>query len=323
MRNRVDFKKALPLRTGKDRALGVAHGKRSYDLPLKNNAGNRFLVLLVALMTFLAVLMAASFFVLLALGERWTSGLENQMTIEIPSEDHAGNILTNNVLKNKVEKITTVLDHYPSIESFNVLPDQEIIDLVSPWLGDDIVLEDFPLPALISVKMKPGNEDEIDILRGKIKIAVPHARIDTHETWLNDILRLTKSLRFATLVLCFFVALTATMAIAGAIRSRMAEYHEEIDLLHLMGASDQYISGQFQRHTLILAIKGSAIGLALAFLAMLVIKLIAGDTVTGLIPDFRMVWQDYATICTIPLLVGGLAIITTQKTVLHVLRQLP
>lgn len=307
----------------KDKALGVADGKRSYDLPLKNNAGNRFLVLLIGLMTFLAILMTTSFFIFSALAERWTTGLENRLTIEIPTETVSGNILSATEVKEEVDKITTVLEHYPSIESFEPLPEQEIIDLVSPWLGDDIVLEDFPLPALISVTMKPGNEDEIDILRGKIKIAVPQARVDAHETWLNDILRLTKSLRFATLLFCFFVGLTAIMAIAGAIRSRMAEYHEEIDLLHLMGASDRYISGQLQRHTLILAIKGSALGLGAAFLAMMIIKIIAGETVTGLLPDFRMGWQDYATLCTIPLLAGAIAVITTQKTVLHVLRQLP
>lgn len=311
------------LRKKKEKVLGVSDGKRAYDLPLKHNSGNSFLILLIGLMTFLAVLMTASSFALTALSGRWSSGLEDKFTIEIPAEDASGNILEKTEIQENINNIVTVLSHYPAVSNAEILSENDIIDLISPWLGDDAALDNLPLPGLISVQMKPGNEDHIDILRGKIKIAVPHARIDTHETWLNDVLRFTKTLRFAAMLLSFFVGLTVIMAIAGAIRSRMAEYHAEIELLHLMGASDRYISRQLQRHTLIIAIKGGCLGLATAFMAMLMINMFAGQTMSGLLPDFKMSWNHYAMLCILPLLVGALATITTQKTVKLVLEKLP
>ena len=39
-----------------DRKLGIAEGKGRYDLPLNQSAGTHFLTLLVALMTFLAMM---------------------------------------------------------------------------------------------------------------------------------------------------------------------------------------------------------------------------------------------------------------------------
>lgn len=308
----------------KEKVLGVSDGKRAYDLPLKQNNGNNFLILLIGLMTFLAVIMTAASFTLSALGERWSSGLEDRFTIEIPVENSSGHILPKSKIQENINNVITVLSHYPAVETVEALSEQEISELISPWIGEDAgIIDNLPLPGLISVRMKTGKESEIDILRGKIKIAVPHARIDTHETWLNDVLRFTKTLRFATMLLSFFVGLTVIIAIAGAIRSRMAEYHAEIELLHLMGASDRYISKQFQRHTLLLAIKGGCFGLITAFGAMVAINLVAGQTIDLLLPEFKMSWNHYAMLCALPLLVGTLAITTTQKTVKLVLEKLP
>ncbi|MBI2234772.1 MAG: permease, partial [Micavibrio aeruginosavorus] len=70
----------------KERTIGRAE-KRRYDLPLNKGAGTAFLVTLIGLMTFLAMLALTSSFTLSAMTQRWTSGLENRITIEIPTQN--------------------------------------------------------------------------------------------------------------------------------------------------------------------------------------------------------------------------------------------
>ena len=69
-------------------------GFREYDLPLNQSEDTRFLVLLVGLMSLLLVLALSGTFALNNMAKRWSSGLENKVTIEIPVETKAGNLLS-------------------------------------------------------------------------------------------------------------------------------------------------------------------------------------------------------------------------------------
>ena len=76
------------------RSLGIATSKRRYDLPLNKDGGGLFLKILIALMSFLAILALSGSFALSAMKDRWSSGLENKASIEIRAQDEAGGILT-------------------------------------------------------------------------------------------------------------------------------------------------------------------------------------------------------------------------------------
>ena len=104
----------------KDRALGVSNG-RQYDLPLQSgsdgNGGNGFLILLIALMTFLAVLALMAGFALAQMTAHWTSGLQNQITIEIPAENENGNIRSASDINALSRKVESKIQDYSFIES--------------------------------------------------------------------------------------------------------------------------------------------------------------------------------------------------------------
>ena len=76
----------------KDKRLGSAQGKRRYDLPLNQSVGTGFLMVLIALMTFLAIMAVSTSFALNSMTAHWSSGLENKVTIEIPAETNNGTI---------------------------------------------------------------------------------------------------------------------------------------------------------------------------------------------------------------------------------------
>lgn len=312
--------KIFPFGKDKDRKLGVSERKRRYDIPLEKGAGGRFLMLLVCLMTVLGMIALSGTFALSAMKERWTSGLENQLTVEIPAQDQDGQSIDADALKREAQAIKSILDKQSGVTEARILTDKEMQALVEPWLGKDAILGQIPMPALISVKLADGNPALLDKLRKDIHAAVPSARLDTHEEWLSDLVRFTGALRMGAVILALVIGFTVVVAIAGAIRARMAEYKKEVELLHLMGAPDNYIARQFQNHTLRLCFKGGLCGVVIGAAALKATGWIYGRMDINLLPDFSLGHTHMALLAALPLLIALLAFGTARRTVLTILR---
>ncbi len=312
-------------RQKKDRKLGVAEGKRRYDLPLNKSEGTDFLILLVILMTFLATAALSGSFALSAMGERWSSGLENKATIEIPAETASEKLRTYEKIRELTEKAEKTLQTHKAIKSAKMLDEQDIQKLISPWLGDGAALEDIPLPGLIGVEFKKDMDPEEDLadIKAKLQKIAPDIRIDRHESWLGDILRFTGALQFAAAMIVIIISITTVIAIAGAIRSRIAVHKADVELLHLMGASDEYITRQFQRHAFILTLRGSIIGVGTGALFITLLGLLSARAESVLIPHFELTTIQTGILAALPLITCIIGTLTARFTVLRSLSQMP
>ncbi len=306
----------------KNKRLGVADAKGRYDLPLNKSTGSNFMIVLVALMTFLAMMALSATFLLNSVTHHWSSGLENSLTIEIPATDKAGKLRNQEEIEALSTRINDTLLPFAEIEAVNVLSREDIQDLVSPWLGEDLSASDMPLPGLISVQLNARNAEGLKSVEDAVQAIAPDIKIDTHETWLNDILRLAGTLKISASLVTLIIGFTTITAIAGAIRSRMAEHRDDIELLHLMGASDMYITKQLQRHALILTIKGSVFGLAAGMVIIGLMSLI-GSSDTPVMPGLTLSILNTAGLLLLPIVISFIAWITARFTVLRVLGQMP
>lgn len=306
-----------------EKKLGVSQGRRRYDLPLNNTAGTGFLILLVGLMTFLGVMALVGSFALSSMAHHWSSGLENKMTIEIPAEDGKGDIRSPEQIAKLSEKVYERIEGQNFIRSANIMSREDIQDLLSPWLGDDDTLADIPLPGLISVELITINDTIMEKMHRDLKQDVSNVKLDTHESWLADILKLTGALQFSTFLISLIIGVTTAIAIAGAVKSRIAIHKKDVELLHLMGASDTYISRQFQRHSLILALQGSVAGAISGLIIVFVIGFFAGSTSETLLPDFSLNMVHIFTLMALPLFACLLAGYTAKYTVLRELSLMP
>ncbi len=305
-----------------EKKLGASR-RRSYDIPLNKGAGSGFLTLLISLMTFLAVTALTASFVLGTMSERWSSGLENKVTIEIPSAGESGKTREKSEISTIAHRIAGLLDNHPAVKNLSILSEQEITSLVSPWLGDDISLADVPVPGIISVELKESSAEAIAFLKERIAAIDSRSRLDTHESWLKDLLGFTRALQFGAFLLTLIIGFTTITAIAGAVRARMAVHSAEVELLHIMGASDGYITRQFQRHSLFLGLKGGVIGTIVAVIGLGAIKHLAGEMDLTLLPDFRVHSWQLATMLAMPVFAGMIAMLTARFTVLRTLTGLP
>lgn len=307
----------------RERVLGVARGKRRYDLPLSGSSSNNFLRLLIALMTVLGILALSASFALSAMTDRWAGGLQNKVSVEIPAADSGGDIIAPKLVKAMTEDAATILKDHPDVESATVMEEGQIRNLLSPWLGADMAMDSIPVPGLISVVFKDESTPDVEALEMRLREVAPQARIDTHESWLADVARFTGALQFAAALLSLIIALTTLVAVAGAVRSKLSENKEELELLHLMGSSDSYIAAQLQRHTLILAFQGGLIGVAAGAVLLFAISLVAGQMGVNLVPDFSLSGFQKFLLLLMPLPIALLAMGTARFTVLRVLTKMP
>jgi cell division transport system permease protein len=307
----------------KDRKLGVAERKGRYDLPLNQSAGTGFLVLLIGLMTFLAMMTLTANFMLGGLTSRWTSGLEKVLTIEIPAARKDSTPRSVNEIDTIEKSVEVMLKNNPNVQSVKILENQEITALVSPWLGDDVVLDEIPLPGLISVEVSTKDPSNVKKIENALKDIQPDIRIDTHDEWLDDILRLAGSLKFSAILVTLVIGLTTIVAVAGGIRSRLAEHHADIELLHLMGADDYYITRQFQRHALIMGLKGSVAGAVLGMAVLIVTAILSRSGADSIVPGFSIGAIEFAGLAILPLVICAISALTARFTVLRTLARMP
>ncbi len=303
----------------KDQKLGVAESTGRYDLPLHNCAGSGFLTLLVALMSFLAMMALTGSFVLHDVSARWSTGLADQATIEISARQGDGTIRSAAQINTLALRVSGMLKSHPNVQEHHIMSHEEVGDLVSPWLGSDVALIDMPLPGLISTKLKIGSAPQVKALSAALQSIDGDIRLDTHESWLGDILRLAGSLKMAALFVTLVIGLTTVIAIAGAVRSRMAEFRSDIELLHLMGASPDYISRQFQRHNVTLALKGSFMGLFTGGVGLLLLGGLSRSAQGGLVPHFSLSFPQIAGLLSLAGIACLIAFVTARLTVLRTL----
>lgn len=307
----------------KERVLGVAKEKRRYDLPLANSSSNSFLRMLICLLSILGMLALSASFALSAMTERWSQGLANKVSVEIPASDSAGDIIAPRMVRSMTDDAAKILSEHADVEQATITEEKEVRALLAPWLGEDLAMDSIPVPGLISVTFREGSTPDLKKLEAEIREAAPSARIDTHESWLADVLRFTGALQFAAILLGLIIGATTLVAVAAGVKSKLSENKEELELLHLMGATDSYIARQLQRHTLILSFQGGALGVIAGGLLLLIISLIAGEIGVNLIPDFRMADVQKLMLILMPVPIAVLAMLTARVTVMNVLTRMP
>lgn len=90
-----------------------------------------------------------------------------------------------------------------------------------------------------------------------------------------------------------------------------------------MGASDDYIARQLQRHTLILAFQGAFAGMIVGTVLLGLIGWLSGEMGVTLLPDFTLSTFQKTLLACLPIILALLAMGTARTTVLRDLAKMP
>jgi cell division transport system permease protein len=299
--------------------LNSARKKKRYDLPLQRGSGGQLVAWVVGVMTFLTTLFLVSIFALNQVQDYWRTGITGRMTLEIAYD------AADPVTEDAVREIITALNKLPYITA-RQLTEADIAQLVGPWLGSTDNMAELPLPTLIDVTRQVGLEDIAatdETIERAAQMVVPRATLDTHKEWLADIMKLAKTLRMILFAIALILALTAAVTVAATARTRLALHREEVDLLHLIGATDSYIATQFQRQAFRLATEGAGAGLVMAMITMAIVAFVKNRVGGGLIPGVDLTASQWVALLLTPLLAGLIAMVASRFTVMRALKEMP
>ena len=298
--------------------------KYQYDIALEEGVGAHLVTWVTGLMVFFVTLALAVNLGLNTLTQSWVSGLSGSLTVEIQpalATDGVKQADQQKTIDQQVQQILTMAKTHPAVAEARALSKDEIRNLIRPWLGDKMS-DDLPLPALVDLKL--NKKADVEKLEADIRTVAPAASVDTHDDTLDDVKTLVSTARMFVLLLTGAIVLAAVAAIASIVRAKLAIHAGEVETLHLIGASDEYIARQFRQHTLKGTLKGALIGLSCMMLAILGTGYMTHTVDTAMMPHLKLVPLEWIGLMLSPILFSALvAHLTAQTTVMRELVRLP
>jgi cell division transport system permease protein len=262
--------------------------------------------LLIAIMTFVMVVIAAAGLALANSAAVVKSGVEHRYSIQIA--DGAA----------KAPAAIAAAQAAPGVTRIEQVPSDELRRTLQRWLGPAGDEADLPLPVIIDVDLAPG-ADSAAIGR-TIERAVPGARFVAHRASLAPLLQALRGLTLLALGLVLLIAAASAAAIVLAARGTLDNHRATIEVMHGIGATDHQVARLFVRQIAIDALLG---GLAGAAIAGLIIALILGGarTATILAGAPPLGWGDALLLGLFPISVALLATLVAWAALLRALRQ--
>ncbi len=271
-------------------------------------------VVVTGMMVALGILVLAGAAAVRHLDVEWRHALADRWTVELDASDPTHPVDLDHVL--------ATLRATPGVIDAQPVAADEMRRLLRPWLRDDALAADLPLPILFDLKVDPNAHLSASAVAGQISAAIPSAKLDDHGPWTADLLRLAQAGEVLGLVLFAAIALTALSTIAATARARLAANAQEIELLHTLGATDGYIARQFQAAPFRSAIIGALAGTIVAAAAIWVLTN-ANLFITPLIPRLRLTPVDWTVLAAVPVGAVFLAMLVARTTAYMLARRLP
>ena len=219
----------------------------------------RALIVVVAIMTFLASVTTGAVLLVRAAAAEWQSDIASEMTIQVRPA-------TGRDLDRDVRAVVDTVAATQGILDVRPFTEQESGKLLEPWLGTGLSLGDLPVPRVIVARIVPGATLDLAGLRQRLAQAAPSATVDDHRAWIERMRTMTNAIVLAGLGILALVIVATIISVSFATRGAMASNRPIVEVLHFVGAGDRYIANHFLRHFLRLGMEGGLIGVGAAVL---------------------------------------------------------
>lgn len=271
----------------------------------------------IAIMVALTVIAAGAGLAASNIARNAADTLAGGVTVQIVEADP-------NIRLRQAEAAAQRLNQMPGIDAATVVSQQEVERLIEPWLGGMAIEgQEIPVPAIVDVRLRGEvTGEKLGALRRSIRQVSPNARIDAQSTWLKPVFGAIDSLRLLALALVGLLAAALTAVVLLAVRNALGTNRDTIEIVHLLGGTDQQIARLFQRSVGYDAAGGGAIGLALGLVAVLLLGRQFAGLDAGLVSGGALGWLDWLLLALVPVVGVGLAILTARWTVLRALRRM-
>jgi cell division transport system permease protein len=202
--------------------------------------------------------------------------------------------------------------------------------LLAPWLGEGLDLSELPTPRMIVVTLDADKRPNLAELKDELAAKAPAATLDDHRLWLERLGAMASTVVAITALIFVLIVAVMAVAVASATRAAVATNREIVEVLHLVGASDDFIAREFERRFLALGLRGALIGggaaaafFALAgFVARRVDTTPGGEQIEAMFGSVSLGLSGYGAILILSAVVALLTGRMSRMIVMHRLREL-
>lgn len=291
-------------------------------LPPSNIQGNA-LIVVIAIMAFLACLTLGAVSMVRATASSWQSQISREITIQIKPEEG----LDMNAALNKARNLAL---GFVGTREGTIMDDAATSRLLEPWLGSGLDLSELPVPRLVIITIDENNPPDFEAMRAMLKTEIPQAFLDDHRTWVDRLVSMahtTVMIGVGVLVLVFTaMVLTVIFATRGALSGN----RHIVEVLHFVGAESGFVAREFQKHFLKISLKGSGAGSAVAALVFLAagfwqsrsLATPQSDQATALFGSFSVGIDGYLGILMTMIIISLLTTITARMTVIRTIDEI-
>ncbi len=280
--------------------------RRETSLLAGGTIAGRALVMVVAIMTFLASMTAGTVELVASASSEWQGDISREATIQVRPR-------TGRDIEQDVARAASLARATPGVAEARVNDKRQSEELLSPWLGAGLDLSELPVPRLIELRL--AGTPDLTGLRTRLASEVATASLDDHRIWLRRLSAMAQAMVVVGVMIMLLVLLATGLAIAFATRGAMAGNRNIIEVLNLVGASDSFIAREFQRHFLRQGLKGGAIGGAAAVFTFWIAGFLAGrlratpggDQLEALFGTFALGFRGTLAV----ILIAGVVAVTT------------
>jgi cell division transport system permease protein len=268
--------------------------------------GERWLMVVVAVLCFLASITAVGAVAADRAAHGWARQLRAEATVQVrPRVDETG--------PTAAARAAETLAGVKGVAEAEAMDRKAAERLLRPWVGE-AALPDLPLPYLVTVRLDPNNPASAPTLSRALAEAGLDASVDDHSLWRGEVERSAGVITALAGAAFLLIAAATAAVIAYATRAGMAAQASVIETLSLNGASDGYVAGLFQRRFGRLAAQAGAMGAGVAALMLGLLRLIGGEG--GLTPALPLAFSDLAVLIACPILAFGVAMLAARFTAL-------
>ncbi len=281
----------------------------------ETGSGGAPLTALIAVISSLASLSLAAFIIIAAASNSWTAELSSTATVQVKGADRSE-------ISDRLATAKSLLESEPGVTEIHVIDSAAAAKLLEPWLGKGNA-ESLNVPALIELKLDETARARSSEIAARLTEISPGIVLDDHGGWnkrLANAARAGQALAFAVFALIMGAACAISIFAARAGLSANAEV---VSLLHLVGATDEFVAAEVQRRYTIIGLRGSLVGLAAALflLSLFALATRARGAEGFLLPGLAFGPGLAAPLIAVPLAVCLVTAIAARLTVLRTLRE--
>lgn len=284
-------------------------------VPPQSVAG-RALTLVVAIMSFLACLTVGAVSIVWDAADAWQNDLVREITIQIRPTEGVD-------MLREIDKAVALAQEFPGISAVRALSDAETKDLLEPWLGEGLELEGLPVPRLIQITVGDPALLNLSQLRNAVSQQVTGASVDDHSIWTSRLSAMAGAVVAGGFAIMILVLGSMVLSVVFATQSAMAGNKDVVSVLHFVGAEDGFIAREFQRHFLMLGLKGGVSGGVAAILCFVIVDMLTrqgsgqagSDQLSALFGSVSVSLPGYLGVFAVVFLVAILTALTSGLAV--------